>query len=134
MDSLDAQCLVVQLAEEDGAPSPNVWLHGSDGSLGCAFSGGSRTYTWRASEVSEVAERWRRSKPARVPTSLASIVDTHRRFARIVEEAGLDPPDVVVHDLGRSEVRAVWTAPKLVVVIDEIPDGVDLGRRLAAAA
>jgi hypothetical protein len=112
----------MQLAEDGGTQGPELWFHRQDGSLAWAFRHGSGPHGWCASEVRKIAERWRRSERTRAPSSVAVLVDTHRRFARIAEEAGLGLPDEIVHDLARSEVRAIWTDPELEVVIDEVPE------------
>lgn len=135
MDSIHAQCFVMELATDDATVGPDLWRHHQDGSLGWAFSHGSgKEYSWPAAAVADIAERWRRSGRVRPPEPIVGVLDAHERLAEMLDTAGLDPPDAVIHDLGRSEVRAVWHEPKLVVVVDEIPDAGQLRRESRQAA
>ena len=42
--------------------------------------------------------------------------DAETRFRRLVDDAGLDPPDAV--EYGFECVRFFWTGPKVCVVVD----------------
>ena len=42
--------------------------------------------------------------------------DAETRFRRLVEDAGLDPPDAVEYGLDR--VTFFWTGPKVAVIVD----------------
>ncbi len=129
MDTLDAQCYLMQLAAEDDHPGPDLWRHTRDGWLTWAFRGGSGgDYSWSPPDVAEVAERWRSSGATEVPAAIAGVVDVHRRFTQLAEEENRPTPDVVIHDLGVGEVRAVWHEPKLVVIVDEIPAAAGVAR------
>jgi hypothetical protein len=119
MDSLDAQCLVIQLAEGEIRP-PDLWRHDASGALSCAYEGGERFFTWPAEDVAEMARRWRDSGTTRVPEQARLFLDAHRRLEAVASEAGLGPAKVIIHDLGRAELRAVWQDEQIVVVVDEI--------------
>ena len=123
MDSLDAQCLITQLTGRE-MPAPDLWRHDRDGSLSCAYSGGEQTFTWRADDVAAMAERWRGSDRSEAPEEIGCFVDAHRRLGALLTESGLEPPDTVTHDLERGELRVVWEDRKVVVVIDELGEGV----------
>jgi hypothetical protein len=119
MDSLDAQCLVMQLT--DGTvPPPDLWRHDRSGALSWAYSGGENTYTWRPEQVADMARRWRRENANGEPAPVRKLADAHRRLLAMAGEVGLGPADVVVHDLTRAEIRGMWGEQKLVVVIEEI--------------
>lgn len=117
MDSLDAQCLIVQTTTGETTP-PDLWRHDRSGSLSCAYSGGEQTFTWPPKDVAEMARRWRRTGPPEVLDEVRLFVDAHRRLEALVKESGLAPPDVVLHDLARAEIRGVWENEKLVLVVD----------------
>jgi hypothetical protein len=42
--------------------------------------------------------------------------DAEARFRRLVEDAGLDPPDTVTYE--PDSVTFFWTGPKVAVVVD----------------
>lgn len=119
MDSLDAQCLLIQLADGE-LPPPDLWRHDRSGALSCAYEGGERTFTWSADDVAEMARRWRDSSTSRVPEQARPLVDAHKRLEVLAGEAGLARPSVMIHDLSRREVRGVWEDEEIVVVVDEI--------------
>jgi hypothetical protein len=120
MDSLDAQCLMLALIERE-MPPPDLWHHSRSGELSCAYSEGERTFTWKPDAVADMARRWRESDTNEVPEAARPFIEAHDGFDDIATEAGLGPPDVVVHDFGRRELRVRWEDQKVVVVIDEIP-------------
>jgi hypothetical protein len=120
MDSLDAQCLMLALVEPE-MPPPDLWHHSRSGELSCAYSEGEQTFTWGPDAVADMARRWRESDAHEVPEAARPFVEAHERFEEIATKAGLGPPDAVVHDFGRNELRATWEDQKVVVVIDEIP-------------
>ena len=119
MDSLDAQCLLMQLAEGE-IRAPDLWRHDRSGSLSCAYEGGERTFTWPAENVAEMARRWRKSDTSRAPEQARLFVDAHQRLEALASEAGLGPADVMIHDLGRAEIRGRWAQKQLVLVVEEI--------------
>jgi hypothetical protein len=119
MDSLDAQCLIIDLVAGE-IPPPSLWCHHTSGELSCTYSGGESTFTWGKEDVAEMAGRWRGSAPREVPERARHCVDAHRRLDDIFAEGGLERPDIVVHDFDRRELRAYWEEPKVVVIIDEI--------------
>ena len=123
MDSLDAQCLLIQLAEGE-IRAPDLWCHDRSGALSCGYEEGELTFTWRAEEVAEMARRWRESDTRRAPERARLFLDAHQRLAAVASEAGLGPADVVIHDLGRAEIRATWQDEKVLVVVDKIGDSV----------
>ena len=125
MDSLDAQCLLIQLADGE-LPPPDVWRHDRSGALSCAYEGGERVFTWSADDVAEMARRWRDSPTSRVPEQTRSFLDAHKRLEALAGEAGLTRPSAMIHDLGRMEVRGVWEDEEIVVVIDEIGEAPSL--------
>jgi hypothetical protein len=47
MDSLDAQCLLIQLTSGEIDP-PNLWRHKRSGALSCAYAGATQVFTWPA--------------------------------------------------------------------------------------
>jgi hypothetical protein len=119
MDSLDAQCLLIRLTEGEVRP-PDLWRHDSSGALSCAYEGSERTFTWPAEHVAEMARTWRDSDTSRVHTQARLFRDTHERLEALASEAGLGPPDVMIHDLGRAELRGIWNNEEVKVVIEEI--------------
>ncbi len=119
MDSLDAQCLVID-AIADEMPPPSLWHHSRSGELSCAIANGEQTFTWSADDVAEMACRWRGKSDREVPKHAGPYLDAHRRFEEMVAQGGLESPDLVVHDFDRRELRAVWEERKAVVVLDEI--------------
>jgi hypothetical protein len=50
-------------------------------------------------------------------------LDAHRRLEALANEAGLGPADVIIHDLGRAELKGVWGDEKVVLVVEEIGEG-----------
>ena len=119
MDSLDAQCLLIQLTEGEIRP-PDLWRHERSGALSCAYAGSERSFTWPAEDVAEMARRWRDSDASPVPEQVRLFLDAHQRLAALASEAGLGSADVMIHDLGRAELRGVWEDEEIVVVVDEI--------------
>jgi hypothetical protein len=119
MDTLDAQCLIAQLTIGEISP-PDLWRHHRSGELSCAYSGGEQTFTWPPEDVAEMARSWRNTDRSEVPDQVQLFVDAHRRLEALVKQSGLAPPDVVLHDLRRAEIRGVWEDEKLVLVVDDI--------------
>ncbi len=119
MLTLDAECLLVQLADQEDMGIPDIFLHGRDGSLTYGFTATRNTYTWEATAVREMAERWR-SLAAHVPPRVADHVAAHRRFVALLDTDDMEPPDAVVHDLSAGEVRACWEEEKVVVIVEQI--------------
>lgn len=119
MDSLDAQCLLIQLAERE-IRAPDLWRHDRFGALSCAYEGGEREFTWPAETVAEMARTWRSSDTSRAPEQAQSFVDAHQRLEALAREAGLGPADVITHDLARAELRGTWENEKLVLVVERI--------------
>jgi hypothetical protein len=119
MDSLDAQCLFIQLTEREVRP-PDLWRHDRSGALVCAYEDGERTFRWPAEDVAEMARRWRHSDTSRAPKQVLALRDAHERLVALARDAGLRPADVLIHDLGRAELRAVWEDEKVVLVIERI--------------
>ncbi|HEX3242144.1 MAG TPA: hypothetical protein VHQ97_03610 [Solirubrobacterales bacterium] len=126
MDSLDAQCLLIDTVAGE-IPPPSLWRHSRSGELSCAYASGEQTFTWSAGDVAEMASRWRTESDREVPEHAGPYLDAHRRFEEMLAQGGLELPDLVVHDFDRRELRAVWEDRKAVVVIDEIdgPAAVD---------
>jgi hypothetical protein len=119
MDSLDAECLLIRLAEGDIRP-PDLWRHDSSGALTCAYEGGERTFTWPPEDVAEMARTWRASDTSQVPEQARLFRDAHQRLEALAREAGLGVADVVIHHLGRAELRGIWDDADVVVVIEDI--------------
>lgn len=119
MLTLDAQCLLVRLADQEDTDLPDIFVHGRDGSLTFGFALTRNTYTWEAVAVSEMAERWR-SLATHVPPRIADHVAAHRRFVALLDTDVKDPPNAVVHDLATGELRACWEEGKVVVVVEQI--------------
>lgn len=120
MDSLDAECLIVG-ATEGKLEAPRIWRHERSGALSCTYGKGRQAFTWTREDVSQMARKWRASRTK--PNQRAcAFLDAHKRLAALVEEAGLGPPDAVVHDMPRNELRAVWDGNDVVLVMDEICD------------
>ena len=131
MDSIDAQCLVVDLFDARAA-GPPFWRHDRDGTLHYRFDGSPRSYSWETDAVAAMAEEWReREPPAPVPASIERHVAAHRELLGVLAGDGRDPPDSVVHDLGAREVSAVWEEAKLVVIVEL--DGPPVRDQLRAA-
>jgi hypothetical protein len=119
MDSLDAECLLIRLAEGDIRP-PDVWRHDSSGALTCAYDGGEQTFTWPPEDVAEIARTWRASDTSQVPEQARFFLDAHQRLEALAREAGLGVADVMIHHLGRAELRGIWGDADLVLVIEDI--------------
>ena len=119
MESLDAQCLVMQLTEKE-IPAPDLWRHDRSGALSCAYEGGARVFTWSPGDVTNMARRWRDTNSNAVPEDAQPFVDAHHRIEALRSEAGLGPADMVIHDLNSAELRAVWEDEEVVVVVERI--------------
>ena len=122
MDTLHAQMLIADsLAAEDPALFPDLWWHGAKGSLSYAFSGSPRSYSWQPEDVAAMAARWHDGRRA-TPADIAPFAAAHLDFLTLVSDAGLAPPDAVVHDRQRREIRAVWADEKVSVVVAEVDE------------
>jgi hypothetical protein len=119
MDSLDAQCLLIRLTEGEITP-PDLWRHDSSGALSCAYEGGESVFTWPAEDVAEMARTWRDSDMSRPPEQARLFLDAHQRLDALATEAGLGPADVMIHHLGRAELRGIWEDEGVVLLIEEI--------------
>jgi hypothetical protein len=119
MDSLDAQCLLIQLAEGE-IPAPGLWRHERSGALSCGYEGGECAFTWRAEQVARMAHTWRNSNRSRAPEQARSFVDAHQRLVALANQAGLGPADVITHHLDRAEIRARWEDARVLLVVEEI--------------
>jgi hypothetical protein len=119
MDSLDAQCLLIRLTEGEVRP-PDLWRHDSSGALSCAYEGSERTFTWSAEDVAEMARAWRGSDTSRAPEQARLFWDAHQRLEALASEAGLGAADVMIHDLGRAELRGIWNNEEITLVVEEI--------------
>jgi hypothetical protein len=119
MDSLDAQSLLVDLFERESR-APDLWRHGCDGGLACAYAGGQRTFSWGPEAVAEMAARWRSDHQGEVPEATRAFIDAHVRVMDILREGGLSPPDHLSHDFPCAQITLVWEEEKLVVVVDEV--------------
>jgi hypothetical protein len=119
MDSLDAQCLLIEVVSGEIRP-PDLWRHDRSGALTCSYEGGTRTFTWPAEDVAEMARRWRRQESDGAPEQALALRDAHERLAALIAEAGLGPADAMIHDLGRAELRAIWEEEKVVLVVERI--------------
>jgi hypothetical protein len=119
MDSLDAQCLLIRLTEGEVRP-PDLWRHDSSGALSCAYEGSERTFTWPAEDVAGMARTWRDSNTSRAPEQARLFRDAHQRLEALACEAGLGPADVMIHDLGRAELRGIWNNEEVMLVVEEI--------------
>jgi hypothetical protein len=119
MDSLDAECLLIQLAEGE-VRAPDLWRHDRSGALSCGYEGGERVFAWRAEQVARMAHTWRNSDTRRAPEQARLFVDAHQRLVALASQAGLGPADVITHDLGRAEIRGRWDDEQVVLVVEEI--------------
>jgi hypothetical protein len=63
MDSLDAQCLLIQVTMGEQRP-PDLWRHERSGELSCAYEDGTTTFSWPASDVAKLARTWRDRGPS----------------------------------------------------------------------
>jgi hypothetical protein len=127
MHSLDAECLLIQLAEGE-IRAPDLWRQDRLGALSCAYEGGEREFTWPAETVAEMARTWRSSDTSRAPAQAQSFVDAHQRLEALAREAGLGPADVIIHDLARAELRGTWENARLVLVVEGIGEKPDSAR------
>jgi hypothetical protein len=118
MDSLDAQCLLIQVAVDEQRP-PALWRHDRSGELSCAYEGGT-TFTWRAKDVAEMARSSRSRGQAGMPQQALDLRAAHEHLSAMAAEAGLPAADVVIHDLRHAELHALWEEQKVVLVIDHI--------------
>lgn len=116
MESLDAQCLVIDLVTTEDGPMPDQWQHRSDGVLMYRFGDGGRTFSWPAAPVAEMAARWRESG-RRVPAPIAQIVESHRAFVALLDDGGLEQPETITHHLKTGELIALWSQDRPAVVI-----------------
>jgi hypothetical protein len=119
VDSLDAECLLIELADAEIRP-PDLWRHERSGTLACAYEDGTATFTWPREDVAEMARRWRDRDMRRTPKRALALRQAHERLAALAAEAGWRPADVVTHDLSRAELRGVWEEEKVVIVIEDI--------------
>jgi NAD(P)-dependent dehydrogenase (short-subunit alcohol dehydrogenase family) len=119
MDSLDAQCLLMRLTDGEVRP-PDLWRHDSSGALSCAYEGSDRTFTWPAEAVAQMARTWRDSDTSRASAQARLFRDAHQRLDALASEAGLGPADVMIHDLGRAELRGIWDNEEVILVVEEI--------------
>lgn len=115
MESLDAQCLVVDLAAGERA-TPDHWHHCRDGTLACGFGNSPRAFSWAPEAVAEMAQRWRRRRRP-VPPAIAQLVAGHAAFVELLANAELEQPRSIVHDLRTGELRAYWEDERAEVVI-----------------
>jgi hypothetical protein len=120
MDSLDAQCLLLQLAYGEGVRPPDPWRHERSGALTFAYAGSERSFTWPAEEVAQLVRRWRELEADEVAEPVRFLREAHAHLGRLIRGAGLDPPDEMIHDLSRAELRMAWHDEKIVLVIDEL--------------
>jgi hypothetical protein len=119
MDSLDAQCLLIQVTSGEQRP-PDLWRHDRSGALSCAYEDGTSTFTWPAKDVGELARKWHGRGPGSTPPQALALRDAHKRLSAMADEAGLPAADVVIHDLPRAELRAIWEKEKVVLVVERI--------------
>lgn len=117
MNSLDAQCLVCDLACANDAQAPDQWQHLSDGTLAYRFGDSAKTFSWPADAVAEMATRWRAAGRA-VPAPVARLVERHLAFAQILQAGDLEEPARIIHDLRTAEVTAVWDDEEVLVVTE----------------
>jgi hypothetical protein len=120
MDSLDAQCLIIETVERE-MPLPGIWRHDCvSGSLSCAYEGGENVFTWPREDVAAMARRWRDSDAHRTSKRARQFVDAYQRLEAVIRESGLRPPDTVTFHLGLAALRAQWDREKVVVEVDGI--------------
>jgi hypothetical protein len=119
MLTLDAESLLVQLADGEDMGLPDIFVHGRDGSLTYGFADTRNTYTWEAAQVREMSERWQ-ALDAPVPPRIADHVWAHHQFLDMLDAGDMEPPDEVVHDLTAGVVRARWDEEKVVLVVEEV--------------
>lgn len=121
MDSLEAQCLLIQVTEGEIRP-PDLWRHDCSGALSCAYEGGEQVFTWPPEDVAEMARVWRESDAGRAPEQARLLLDAHQRLEALAKAAGLGPADLVIHHLGRAELRAVWEDQEVVLAVEGISE------------
>jgi hypothetical protein len=119
MDSLDAQCLLIQVTSGKQRP-PDLWRHDRSGALSCAYKDGTRTFTWPAGDVAELARKWRGRDPGQTLRQALDLRDAHQRLSAMADEAGLPAADIVIHNLPRAELRAIWEEQKVVLMVERI--------------
>jgi hypothetical protein len=119
MDSLDAQCLLIQVTMGHQRP-PDLWRHDRSGALSCAYEDGTTTFTWPAKDVAEMARKWRGRDPGETPRPALDLRDAHERLSAMADEGGLPAADIVIHDLPRAELKAIWEEQKVVLVVQRI--------------
>ena len=103
--------------------APDLWRHHSSGELSCAYEGGENVFTWPPEAVAEMARRWRESGARGMSARARHFVDAHQRLDVLIREAGLRPPDVMIFDLRRGELKGVWEQEKVVLAVDGIGTG-----------
>jgi hypothetical protein len=128
MDSLDAECLLIQLAEGE-IRAPDLWRHHRCGALSCGYEGGGGAFTWRAEQVARMARRWRNSDTSGAPEQARLFVDAHERLVALASQAGLGPADVITHHFGRAEIRGRWDDEQVLLVLEEIGESGDPAAR-----
>lgn len=121
MDSLDAQCLLIQLTEGEIRP-PDLWRHERSGALSCGYESGELVFTWPAENVAQMAVVGATQTRAGRRSGHGLFLDAHQRLEALAGEAGLGPADVIIHDLGRAEIRGRWEDEEVVLVVEGIGD------------
>jgi len=102
--------------------APDLWRHDRSGGLSWAYAGSENFFSWRAEQVADMARQWRSSHPS--PDAEQQLWRAaHERLAALTRRAGLGPADVVIHDLGRAEIRATWEDEQLVLIVEDIDNG-----------
>jgi hypothetical protein len=101
-------------------PPPDLWRHARSGALSCAYEGGERVFTWSPCQVADMARRWRDRRTNGLSERARAFLDAHHRIEILTSEAGLSPPDLVIHDFSSAELRAVWKDEDVVVVVERI--------------
>lgn len=125
MDSLDAQCLCLQLFDGKGQP-PDLWHHHRSGALSWSYAGSKNVFTWPPEDVAKMARDWRKADASKLPERVRMFRDLHERFEELHRDAGLQQADVIIHDFGTLELRAIWGDEKVVVVVERVGE---LGER-----
>lgn len=126
MDSLDAQCLLIHLADGE-IPPPDLWRHDRGGALSCAYEAGQTTFTWRREEVAELAGRWRDLDNGRLPERVRCFREAHERLEALARDNGLTAPDMMIWDVAGAELRAVWEDAQVVLVVAEVGESASTG-------
>jgi hypothetical protein len=67
-----------------------------------------------------MARTWRDSDTSRAPEQARFFVNAHQRLEALASEAGLGPADVMIHDLGRAELRGIWDDEEVMLVVEEV--------------